>query len=104
MTPAEYAALRSNAAAHTLLDVRTAEELAIARIDPCIHIPLHELSQRLQELEAHKHLPIVCLCHHGVRSGMATAFLRERGFQQVHNLSGGIDAYARDVDSTLPTY
>ena len=104
MTPTEYAALRNASAAHTLLDVRTEEELAIARLDPCLHIPLHELHLRVQELPADAGTSIVCLCHHGVRSGMAAGFLRERGFYNVHNLSGGIDAYAREVDPGLPRY
>jgi rhodanese-related sulfurtransferase len=84
--------------------VRTAKELAQARLDPVLHIPLHELPNRVAELEPYRDIPIVCLCHHGIRSAMAVRVLRERGFKDVHNLTGGIDAYARGVDATVPLY
>lgn len=87
-----------------LLDVRTSEELSIARIDGCVHIPLNELPTRVGELEPSRGQEIITMCHHGMRSEMAQQFLLSHGFAQVRNLTGGIDAYAEMVDSSLPRY
>jgi rhodanese-related sulfurtransferase len=48
--------------------------------------------------------PVVCYCHHGMRSMQVGAFLERRGFDHVWNLTGGIDAWARQVDPACPTY
>ena len=85
-----------------LLDVRTPEEWEICRLDGARLIPLHELPSRVDELDAHAE--VVVYCHSGVRSARAVDFLVERGFARVHNLSGGIDAWAAVVDPTLPRY
>lgn len=55
-----------------------------------------------EELDIDKHT--VVLCHHGVRSMYVASFLASRGFQQVSNVSGGIDAYSLRVDPSLPRY
>lgn len=47
---------------------------------------------------------IVCYCHHGVRSLNAAAFLAQRGFENVSSMRGGIDAWALEIDPTLPRY
>jgi rhodanese-related sulfurtransferase len=86
----------------TLLDVRTAEELAIARLPEVIHIPLAELPQRLDELDRAK--LVIAVCHHGVRSEMAGRLLERSGFVDVAHLSGGIDAWSLDVDPNVPRY
>jgi rhodanese-related sulfurtransferase len=44
------------------------------------------------------------LCHHGVRSMRAALFLASQGFRDVKNIEGGIDAYSRRVDSSVPLY
>ncbi len=84
-----------------LLDVRTPQEHAIARLEPARLVPLHELPGRLGELDPAA--PTVVLCHHGHRSAVATRLLRERGFRAT-NLAGGIDAWSRRVDPTVPRY
>jgi len=105
ITPSEFAERRAREDGRlVLLDVRTDTELGIARIDPCLHIVLDDLPERYAELEPHKDATIVCLCHHGVRSAMAQRFLAARGFEHVLNLTGGIDAYAQEVDPALPRY
>ena len=50
------------------------------------------------------HVPIVCICHHGGRSMHVAMFLARQGFENVYNLTGGVDAWARQVDSAMPTY
>ncbi len=67
-----------------LVDVRTVEEYAQGHIDGAINIPLHELGQRLGELEKDK--PIVLYCRSGNRSGSAMKQLQAAGFEEVHNL------------------
>jgi sulfur-carrier protein adenylyltransferase/sulfurtransferase len=86
----------------TLLDVRNPQEWEIARIEGSTLIPLHELRDRLGELDPAASL--VVLCHHGPRSFQATRFLREMGFARARNLMGGIDAWSRQVDPAVPIY
>jgi adenylyltransferase/sulfurtransferase len=97
----ELAELRSNRREVTLLDVRTPEEHAIARIEGAKLIPLHELPDRLGELDTSE--SIVVHCHHGPRSLRATQILREMGYQAV-NLRGGINAWSERVDPSVPRY
>jgi len=87
-----------------LLDVRTPEEVAIAAIDGATNIPLDELEKRVGELGQWLDGEVVVMCHHGIRSAMASKWLRMQGFKTVLNLSGGIDAYAHTVDTTIPRY
>lgn len=93
---------RLDAAEVHLLDVRTADELALVSIAGALHIPLHELPARHAELPRDK--PLAVLCHHGVRSETAARFLDKVGFVNPLSVMGGIEAYALDVDHTLPRY
>jgi adenylyltransferase/sulfurtransferase len=86
----------------TLLDVRTPVEVAICRLPGSIFVPLQELPERLSELAPDRR--IVVYCHHGIRSAQAVAFLRGKGFQKASNLAGGIEAWRREVDSSVPRY
>ena len=90
--------------AFLLLDVRTAEELAMASLEGAHHIPLDLLEAELHQLEAWRDGEIVVMCHHGVRSAMAQRFLLSEGFSNVRNLTGGIDAYSSRVDSAISRY
>ncbi len=85
-----------------LLDVRTDEEWAIARIAGALRIPLDELPSRLDELDAARE--IVVYCHLGGRSAAATALLLEHGFRRVLNLAGGIDTWSVEIDPAVPRY
>ena len=85
-----------------LLDVREPEELALARIDGVVHIPMGEVPGRLYELDPDK--DIVVICHHGQRSAAVAQFLAQRDFARVVNLTGGIDAWSRTVDARVPRY
>ena len=87
-----------------LLDVREAAEREKARIEGATWIPLGELAARLDELDAWRERPVVVHCHHGGRSLRAARALRERGFAQVANLTGGIDAWSLTVDPSVPRY
>ena len=86
----------------TLLDVREPWEYALCRIDGSLHVPLGQLPSRLAELDPAR--TTVVICHHGMRSLHAGAFLKRQGFANVVNLSGGIDGWARTVDPAMAVY
>jgi rhodanese-related sulfurtransferase len=85
-----------------LLDVREPSEWQIARIPGATLVPLRTLPARVESLD--KSREIVLHCHHGLRSMHALQFLRQNGFRKLKNLRGGIDAWSRDVDPTVPRY
>ena len=85
-----------------VIDVRDPHEYAIAHIDGAQLIPLSELPDRLGELDGHRE--IVTHCHHGSRSLKALEILKAAGFSKVRSLRGGIDAWAVNVDRSLPRY
>ena len=85
-----------------LLDVREPWEHDTARIAGSQLVPMREVPQRLTEIDDGKE--IVAICHHGSRSMQVAAFLEKSGFSKVHNLAGGIDAWSRTVDPSIPLY
>ncbi len=84
-----------------VLDVREPYEFAIAQIGGHL-IPLGDLPQRVQELDAKRE--IVVHCKAGGRSQRAAEFLAEKGFKNIHNLAGGITAWSDYVDASVPKY
>ncbi len=87
-----------------LLDVREPGEFETARIADSVLLPLGELPARIEELAEWRQRPIVVHCHSGVRSARACAELRRGGFEQVENLTGGIEAWSLTVDPEVPRY
>ena len=92
-----------------LLDVREPWELQLARIElpgiRTLHIPINDIPHRLEELDAlDATQPVVCICHHGVRSAQVVAFLQQRGRQRVYNLAGGLQAWSTQIDPATPRY
>lgn len=85
-----------------LLDVREPWELAICRIEGSESIPMQRIPQSLGRLDRQR--PIVCVCHHGIRSFQVARFLEYQGFSRVINLEGGVAAWAREVDPAMATY
>ena len=85
-----------------LVDVREAPELEICRIEGALHIPLSEFQRRFEELD--REASIVCVCHHGMRSANAAGFLAEQGYENLINLTGGVDAWADQVDPNMARY
>jgi sulfur-carrier protein adenylyltransferase/sulfurtransferase len=84
-----------------VLDVREPHEYQICNIGGHL-IPLGDLPKRVSELDSSRE--IVAHCRSGVRSGKAVAFLQQAGFKKVHNLAGGILAWADRVDPKMPKY
>ena len=85
-----------------ILDVREPWEGDICSLPGARHIPMGRIPTSLQELDKDKE--IVVLCHHGVRSYQVAYYLQHQGFNNLHNLQGGIDAWARQIDPTMPKY
>jgi len=100
----EQVKLRLDAGAEdlVLLDVREVEELALARIQGAIHIPMDEIPASLERLD--READYVVVCHHGQRSAMVCSFLLARGYARVANLRGGIDAWYHEVDPSVGSY
>ena len=85
-----------------LLDVREPWEQQICHIAGSRLLPIRSLPAQLDLLDADD--PIVCICHHGIRSAHVAMWLARQGFADVYNLSGGLDAWARQVDLKMATY
>lgn len=85
-----------------LLDVREAWEYGLCRIEGAELVPLQTLPARLAELNPGRET--VVICHHGVRSYHAGRLLEHNGFTHIYNLTGGVDAWAKEADPTMPTY
>jgi rhodanese-related sulfurtransferase len=102
MSPREYAARAAAGPAPLLLDVREDWELAIARLDEAVHIPMGEVPARLGELEASREIAV--LCRSGGRSGQVARYLEQQGFENVWNVAGGILAWSEQVDPSLQQY
>lgn len=86
-----------------VLDVREPNELAVCKLSNIKHISLGELPARLSEL-GNKDAEIVVYCRSGKRSERACQFLTANGYKDVANLDGGILAWARDIDPSMPNY
>ena len=85
-----------------VLDVREPWEVATVALPGSVAIPMGQITTRADELDTTR--PVVCLCHHGMRSMQVAGYLERRGFSDVWNLTGGIDAWSRQVDPSSPTY
>lgn len=86
-----------------ILDVREEREYAVANLSGTL-IPLQQLPHRLDELDAHKDELIVVHCRSGARSAQAVMYMRSFGFEQAKNLRGGVLAWSREIDPSMPTY
>ena len=86
-----------------LLDVREPWEYQTASIPGSTLIPMNEIPARAHQ-ELDDEAPILVLCHHGARSLSVAAWLRQQGFDKAQSVSGGIDAWSRLIDPTLPRY
>ncbi len=91
-----------SARAPLLLDVREPWEYELCHLPGAHLMPMHTVPLRLAELDADAE--VVVICHHGARSMQVAMFLERNGFASVHNLAGGIAAWARDVDPAMRHY
>ena len=85
-----------------LLDVREPWEFDTCKIAGSTLMPMNTIPARIDDLD--EDAEIVCICHHGARSMQVAAFLERHGFSKITNLTGGVHAWAVQVDSAMPTY
>ncbi|MCB9597143.1 MAG: Grx4 family monothiol glutaredoxin [Sandaracinaceae bacterium] len=85
---------------HLLVDVRSPEERATAKLESAVAFA--DVADDLEQLDRDK--TIVFMCHHGMRSAQAANHMLAKGFRDVHNLQGGIDAWSLHIDPDLPRY
>jgi rhodanese-related sulfurtransferase len=98
-----FSELRRQPQPPLLLDVREPWEYQTASLPNSLLMPMGEVASRAHA-ELDPDAPLVVLCHHGARSLSVTMWLREQGFEQVQSLAGGIDAWSRTIDPTIPRY
>jgi adenylyltransferase/sulfurtransferase len=103
ITPVELKARLERGDKFRLIDVREPDEWAIARIPSAELLSMSQFQQHgLEKLDPED--AIVVYCHHGIRSGRVQSYLKEKGFGNVINLTGGIDAWAAQVDPVMKRY
>ena len=85
-----------------LLDVREQWEFDTCHVDGAVLMQMNSIPARIDDLD--EDAAIVCICHHGSRSMQVAAFLERNGFGKITNLTGGMHAWALQVDGTMPTY
>ena len=105
ITPQAFVQLRATPQpdAPILLDVREPWEFQAAHLADSLLMPMGDVPSRAHaELDPDAH--IVVLCHHGQRSLSVAMWLRGQGFERAQSLAGGIDAWSRTIDPTIPRY
>lgn len=91
-------------ASFRLIDVREQDEFDLCKLEQAELIPLSSFAETALKRLAGEKRPIILYCHHGMRSGNATQWLMQKGFDNVINLTGGIDAWALTVEPTMTRY
>ncbi len=87
-----------------LLDCREPDEHAIVKLPLAHLLPMSEIEGRVGEIEKYRQQKIVVYCHHGMRSLQVVSWLRQLGFDNAQSMTGGIDAWSREVDPSVPRY
>jgi rhodanese-related sulfurtransferase len=102
ITPQELHEVIETGKDYCIIDVRTLDEIEKAPFPKAVHIPLQELSKNVANMPQDK--LVITLCHHGTRSLNACYLLKEKGFDKVVSLRGGIDLWSKTIDPTIPCY
>ena len=104
ITPQQLQERLSDASAEKplLLDVREPWEFQLCQLPGSLLMPLRTIPARHTELDPQA--DTVVICHHGARSMQAAMFLERAGFARLYNLTGGLDAWARTVEASMPVY
>lgn len=102
LTPQQVQDGLQKQSAPLLLDVREEDEVRLCALPGSLHIPMNLIPLRHNELP--DDIPIIVYCHHGIRSLNVARYLAHVGFENVANLQGGIDAWARQIDPTMARY
>lgn len=103
LSPAECKAYLEQAGDKPLLlDVREPWEYRITHLEDSRLIPMRDIPARAEDLDPARET--IVICHHGIRSRRVAMYLESRGFTDVVNLRGGLDAWARETDISMATY
>ncbi|HXJ45783.1 MAG TPA: rhodanese-like domain-containing protein [Candidatus Dormibacteraeota bacterium] len=85
-----------------LVDVREQWEWDVCRIEGAKLIPMRTIPANLQALDVEE--PVICYCHHGMRSLDVAAWLRKQGVESAQSLAGGIERWSAEIDPKVPRY
>ena len=96
------AAADTNAASPVLLDVREPWEFEYCHIKDSILVPMRQIPEYAGQLSADQE--IVLICHHGIRSRQVAQYLESLGHSNLINLTGGVEAWAVDVEPRMKRY
>ena len=102
ITVTEVHAMREKGDSFTLLDIREKWESDLVTIEGSHFVTMEEVPSKLSDFDKEK--PMVIYCHTGVRSAAVTSYFLEQGFLDVKSMTGGIHAWALQIDTTLPIY
>ncbi|MES2731114.1 MAG: molybdopterin-synthase adenylyltransferase MoeB [Bacteroidota bacterium] len=102
LTPAELQEKLDSGESWTIVDVREPYEYDICHLPDTLLIPMSQVSRHLDQIP--KDSPVVVYCHHGMRSAHVIRQLQQQGYINLHNLAGGIDSWAREVDEEMEKY
>jgi len=94
--------LKDNGSCTLLLDVRQDWEYDICHLQGSLLIPMAQIPTELDKLD--KDRETVVICHHGIRSRQIGYYLEQAGFDNVINLKGGLNAWAKIIDKNMATY
>ena len=87
-----------------LIDCREPDEYETAKIDGSVLMPMSQWADVSGQLDQHQGKRVVVHCHHGGRSLRVTQWLRENGFPEAQNMTGGIDVWSQSIDEGVPRY
>jgi len=104
ITATELADMLANGIVPTMIDVREQHELTHGMIADAIHIPMQVFETQLHRLGEDHHQAIVLICRSGKRSEHVGQYIEQLGYTDVINLSGGMNGWATDVDTTMTVY
>jgi len=102
ITPAELKQTLDRGEKILLIDVREPWENNLCSIEGSKLIPMGSIPANLQAIDSGE--PVVCYCHHGMRSLDVTVWLRAQGVENVRSLACGIDRWSMEIDSKVPRY
>lgn len=85
-----------------LLDVRESWEYELCSIEGSVNIEMQHIDKIENEIKPENET--IVICHHGMRSFQVASYLESKGFTKITNLEGGVDAWARTVDTAMEQY
>jgi rhodanese-related sulfurtransferase len=104
VTVREAALLLDSQTPPRLIDVREQDEFDYCKIARAELLPLSQFVEKFAALLPDKSQQILTLCHHGMRSLNAAEYLANLGYTDVKSIAGGIDAWSREIDASVPRY